>query len=86
MSFAKTTQEKLKLAGIDVLADVDTRSIRIINKQARLDDQPHLYPYRRVADSAIRWYARQIFPANGPCSNLEYILGLEAKMSELINA
>jgi hypothetical protein len=85
MNFTQTCIAVLKAKGIDDLAQVTTRSIRIINKIARERDEGHLYPYIPSADRAIRWFRRVAFAANGPCSNYEYILGLEARMSDIVN-
>lgn len=85
MNFTKRCVAALKERGLSDTADVDNRSIRIINRIARDSDESHLWPYIPSADRAIRWYARVLFPANGPCSNYEYILGLEHRMSEIVN-
>ncbi len=78
-------EQLLVTAGIDLREIVSTRSIRLINKAFRAADESHLYPFVPATAKAIRWYSRVYFAANGPCSNLEYIWGLEGKISELVN-
>jgi hypothetical protein len=78
----------LKAQGIDLLALVSPSSIRTINKIMRSIDDSHLYPINghfNATDRAIRWFSRTYFPANGPCSNIEYALGLELKVTEYVN-
>jgi hypothetical protein len=80
---------KLQDLGISDTSDVSTRSIRAINKIFRERDESNLFPINgafNATERAIRWYSRVYFQANGPCSNLEYILGLESKISEYVNS
>jgi hypothetical protein len=85
MTFVQTCEAALKAKGLSDTADVTTASIRLINKLARDMDQPHRWPYIDAAPKAIRWYSRVFFRANGPCSNYEYILGLEQKIGDIVN-
>jgi hypothetical protein len=85
MNFEQKCLAALKVKGFSGLDNTSIKSIRIVNKIAREDDQPNLYPYIPAADKAIRWYSRVMFKANGPCSLFEYIAGLEGKMSEIVN-
>jgi hypothetical protein len=83
-SILKTLQER----GIDDRADVTTRSLRIINAAFRAVDDSHLFPINgefNATERAIRWYRRVYFDANGPCSNYEYILGLDSVISRYVN-
>lgn len=74
-----------KAKGIDVLATVDTRAIRLINRLFRDADEAHLYPFVPATERAIRWYSRVYFKANGPCSVLEYIHGLDGRIGDFVN-
>jgi hypothetical protein len=85
LPFETVCERELRAAGIDDTAPACPRSIRIINRLARASDEPHLWPHVAAAESAIRWYRRVMFPANGPCMNVEYAMGLAARMSEIVN-
>jgi len=78
----------LKNASFDLNSDINNSSLKLINRIFRENDESHFYPIYgafNATDKAIRWYSRVYFKANGPCSNYEYILGLENKISEIVN-
>jgi len=79
--FETKVSEAMKAEGMDVLASVDLRAIRLINRMARDDDEPG----SSAADRAIRWWSRVYFPANGPVSAYEYAAGLSATMDDIVN-
>ena len=84
----KTVENELDSKNIVFFEQTTLSSIRGINKLMRDRDDSHLYPicgHFNATDRAIRWFSRVYFPANGPCSNLEYALGLDAKISEYVN-
>jgi len=70
---------EFKARGWDFLADLDLKGQRLINYMARLEESS------RYIEPAIRWYSRVYFPANGPCSAIEYAAGLEHKVMEIVN-
>lgn len=84
-----TIEQELKNAGIDFRACVsDEKTLRKLNKLMRKRDESHLWPISgeySATDRAIRWYSRVYFAANGPCTALEYTLGLEGKISQYVN-
>lgn len=80
--------QALKDVGISDTDMVSDRSLRIVNRIFRLADVSALYPiYNKFSatERAVRWYRRVYFAVNGPCSNYEYILGLEARISQIVN-
>jgi hypothetical protein len=82
-------EKEMQKLGIDLLKTVDRSSLISINKMMRSRDDSHLYPIHgafNATDRAIRWFRRSYFPSNGPCSNLEYALGLELKITEYVNS
>lgn len=82
-------EKEMQRRGIDLLKTIDGSSLRSINKMMRGLDDSHLYPINgtfNATDRAIRWFRRVYFPSNGPCSNLEYALGLELKITEYVNS
>lgn len=85
----QTIEQTLKANGIDFRACVSDKKIyRKINKIMRKRDDSHLWPINgryNATDRAIRWYNRVYFEANGPCSALEYCLGLEQIISNYVN-
>ena len=88
LTIEQQVREALTKRGIDILATLDLKSIRLINRIFRDNDDSDLYPIYgefNVTERAIRFYRRVMLPANGPCSNLEYIYGLEGKISEIVN-
>jgi hypothetical protein len=88
MSTTAVILKTLKERGIDDCANVNTRSLRLINAAFRAVDDSHLFPINgefNATERAIRWYRRVYFTANGPCSNYEYILGLENVISRYVN-
>jgi hypothetical protein len=77
----------LKNNGIDPLAEVTPKSIRIVNKEFRINDESFLWPINgrfNATDRAIT-RMRKMMKANGPCSNLEYILGIDGEISNIVN-
>jgi hypothetical protein len=86
----KTIEQTLKENGIDFNASTsDTKTLRAVNRLMRDRDDSALWPICsrfNATDRAIRWYSRRYFAANGPCSALEYALGLESKISEYVNS
>lgn len=79
---------ELKKRGISDLDTVSLKSIRLINKIFRENDDSHLYPILgefNATERAIRWYRREYFRANGPCMNIEYIYGIEGTISDIVN-
>jgi len=80
--------KQLRLRNIDSTAMVDRKSIRLINQSFRLYDESHLYPINseyNASERAIRWYQRVYFKANGPCTNMEYIEGLNSIIGQYVN-
>jgi hypothetical protein len=82
-------EKEMEEREIQLLSIVDGSSLRVINKMMRERDDSHLYPINgafNATERAIRWFRRVYFPSNGPCSNLEYALGLELKIIEYVNS
>jgi hypothetical protein len=73
-------EQALKAKGIDPCSQISRTAIRIINKIARDE-----HCSRKHAERAIRWYRRAYFPANGPCSCIEYIAGIDHLIGLYVN-
>ncbi len=87
MSIQNKVSEKLKTLNVTLNDDVNDKSLRVINKVFRLADESHLFPINgafNATNRAINRY-RKYFQANGPCTILEYILGLENEISQIVN-
>lgn len=86
----KTIEQMLTENGIDFRASTsDSKLLRKLNRLLRQRDDSSLWPICgrfNATDRAIRWYSRRYFAANGPCSAYEYVLGVEAKVSEYVNS
>lgn len=88
MSLERRCREALAAVGISELDQVTTRSLRVLNRVLREADESHLWPVcgaYSATERAIRWYRRVYFRANGPCMNLEYVLGVEGCVSSYVN-
>ena len=85
----ETIEIMLRNAGIDWSASVsDTATLRRVNKLMRARDESNLWPISgsfSATERAIRFYRRVVFPANGPCSALEYALGIDGLISGYVN-
>lgn len=82
-----TLEISVKKAGVDLLAELDQRSIRIVNRIFRERDDSDLWPINgrfSVAERAIR-RMRRLHRHNGYGTVLEYIYGLEHDASEIVN-
>lgn len=81
--------KRIKDAGIDPMTYLsDTKTLRKVNKILRKGDESHLWPISsrfNATERAIRWYSRVYFPANGPCTVLEYIEGINSLISGYVN-
>ena len=86
----KTIEQLLRNNGIDFTASTsDLKTLRKLNKLLRARDDSHLCPISgeyNATDRAIKYYSRVYFKANGPCSALEYCLGIENLISNYVNS
>lgn len=80
--------QELKNRGMSDTNELNSRSLRIINKIFRKHDNSSLWPICgrfSATDCAIRWYSRIYHNANGYNTAYEYMLGLERKISDIVN-
>jgi hypothetical protein len=84
VSFEGKVERVLKALNLPIMSPTDARTVRIINKMARMMDEGFSWPYRPAAEGAIR-KARQYFNANGNVSNYEYACMIYGYMSDIVN-